>query len=270
MPPTSTQEEPTATASLPSQEQRKKRRLEDHVDEEVPPDDPTSAGNNDEIEKLQKQVKELRYMLLQALQDDLDWNNLSERWKEDRELVLVVARHRKVDWKDLSRKWRMDPEVALATMESSLYPTIVDWDNLPMKSRSNSEIAIAALRKGRIHRWDQVPTSLQEDPNVILSALEFNSDIIEFEDVSDDIVESHPAVALYGVNDYQVEAEACDCLGWEVLKKAVEDAKIEWTLLPENLRNDISFAKSISQFSDGVTAMKILERFPELRNDRSY
>jgi len=89
-------------------------------------------------------------------------------------------------------------------------------------------------------------------------------------------------IALYDLQKSWIDAHDCTCLDRQILKNAIQDGKLAWQRLPEDLRHDADFARSIPLFSayvdreleypetiEAENARSILGNIPVLRQERT-
>ena len=262
----------------------------------------------DELATARREIADLKQVLVQTLlHENLEWDDLPQGFQDDRDLVTAAVRGEKVNWYTLPKRWKADVGVAIAAMQAQPKPIggrvlpgtckrkypVVAWKDLPMNCKTNLDVATAALlaeggpiweelpvwlrgdpdlmsfalQRGRL-RWEDVPTELRGDPDVMFLALKRGR--ILWEDVPTELQQNHRDIAFYGVKHEQISADDCPCLDPAFFRDAIEEDKIDWNLLPTELRNDTGFARSITRFTNTVTARKILNHFPELHSDRTF
>jgi len=216
--------------------------------------------------------------------------------QDDLDVVLVVGGNaNKEDWNELPEKWKHNTKVAASGMQSHRIDRVfgtaafgdrsrygaVSWDDIPVHCQKDLEVVKAAVRSKYGPRFQDIPLWFRSHPDVVFAALK--SGRINWEDVPFALQRNNKEIAFYGLTQSWIETRDCACLDREFLKNAIQDGKLAWQLLSEDLRHDADFARSISHFSvyedhdlrfrlailDDGNARGILESIPELRQERT-
>ena len=161
---------------------------------------------------------------------------------EELKKFAVQALKGEMLWTLLPEEWQEDIDVAEAAMGHKNVlrgVPLVRWVDLPEVCRTGRNVVVAALNHNHFYAWNNVPAHLETDPDVAFAAW----------------------------SKGLVDAKEIPCVDSNYFRKALETARIkDWDKLPENLKNDIAFARSIQNFK--ICARSVLNQFPVLQHER--
>ncbi|CAB9506027.1 expressed unknown protein [Seminavis robusta] len=193
----------------------------------------------------------------------LRWSTLPEnlKWKYDAEVVCEAFERDKMD----SLVIKATRSEAYYAMTEGLHKPGILWQDLPFELKLNPDVTLGALRTRQGPALNCIPPQFQNCFSFLSVAILFEK--LSLEEVPTEVLQKDPELALLGVQMGEFLAADCPILTPEVLRRAVNESKLEWEDLPFALQQDLGFALGITKTE---ILQQMLQSCPQLWNHQEF